>query len=196
MTKAEKTRQFIIEKTAPVFNKNGYAGTSIADLTEATGLTKGSIYGNFENKDAVAIAAFEYNHAKISGLVAARVADAKSAIDKLKAHTLAFGELYKNPTLQFGCPILNTATEADDTHPELRGKVVKAIESWYHAVERIIKEGQENKEIVKKLDAHEFAGAFIAIIEGGVMLWKVTGKSEGLQAALKQARKMISEIKR
>ena len=196
MTKAEKTRQFIIEKTAPVFNKNGYAGTSIADLTQVTGLTKGSIYGNFENKDAVAVAAFEYNHAKISGLVAAKVAESKSAVGKLKVYTIAFGELYKNPTLQYGCPILNTATEADDTHPQLRAKVVKAIDNWYDGIEAIIKEGQQNKEIKKKLNTREFAGAFIAVIEGGVMLWKVTGKTEGLQAALKHALVMIAEIKR
>jgi TetR/AcrR family transcriptional repressor of nem operon len=36
----------------------GYSGTSMSDITAATGLTKGSIYGNFENKDEVAIAAF------------------------------------------------------------------------------------------------------------------------------------------
>ena len=51
MSKAEKTKEFIIEKSAPIFNKKGYAGTSLADIMEATNLTKGSIYGNFENKD-------------------------------------------------------------------------------------------------------------------------------------------------
>ena len=59
MSKAEKTRQFIIEKTAPIFNKKGFAGTSLSDMTEATGLTKGSIYGNFADKDEVAMAAFD-----------------------------------------------------------------------------------------------------------------------------------------
>lgn len=43
MTKAEKTRNFIVEKTAPIFNMKGYAGTSLNDITAATGLTKGSI---------------------------------------------------------------------------------------------------------------------------------------------------------
>lgn len=196
MTKAEKTKQFIIEKTAPVFNKNGYAGTSIADLTVVTGLTKGSIYGNFENKDEVALAAFDYNYAKISGLVAAHVAEAKTSADRLKAYTHAFAQIYKNPTLQYGCPILNTATEADDTHPDLRARVVKALNGWQRGVEKILKEGQEKKEFVKKLDTAEFALSFIAIIEGGVMLWKVTGKPDGLNAALKQARRMVAEIKK
>ena len=53
-SRSEKTRQLIIETAAPIFNKKGYAGTSLSDLTQATGLTKGSIYGNFKNKDEVA----------------------------------------------------------------------------------------------------------------------------------------------
>jgi TetR/AcrR family transcriptional repressor of nem operon len=58
MTKAEKTKAFIIERSAPLFNSKGYSGTSMNDLMDITGLTKGSIYGNFENKDEVALAAF------------------------------------------------------------------------------------------------------------------------------------------
>ena len=59
MSKAEKTREFIIEKAAPIFNTKGYAGASLNDIIDATGLTKGSIYGNFENKDEVAIAVYQ-----------------------------------------------------------------------------------------------------------------------------------------
>ncbi|HAE68223.1 MAG TPA: TetR/AcrR family transcriptional regulator, partial [Sphingobacterium sp.] len=54
MSKAEQTRQYIIEKTAPIFNKKGYFATSLSDITTATGLTKGSIYGNFKDKDDLA----------------------------------------------------------------------------------------------------------------------------------------------
>jgi len=50
MGKAEQTRRMIIEKAAPIFNKKGYLGTSISDLTKSTGLTKGAIYGNFKDK--------------------------------------------------------------------------------------------------------------------------------------------------
>ena len=64
-TKAERTTAFIIKTVAPVFNKHGYVGTSMSDLTHATGLTKGALYGNFENKEALAVAAFEYNSNKL-----------------------------------------------------------------------------------------------------------------------------------
>jgi AcrR family transcriptional regulator len=69
MSKSEQTKAFIIEKTAPIFNKKGYAGTSLSDMTEATNLTKGSIYGNFANKDEVALAAFDYNLGRVNGIL-------------------------------------------------------------------------------------------------------------------------------
>jgi len=194
MTKAERTRQFIIEKTAPVFNRKGYAGTSLADITEATGLTKGSIYGNFENKDEVALAVFDHNFGLVSSLVHSKMAQQSNTVDKLKVYLSIYSEFAKLPALQAGCPVLNTSVESDDTHEELRQKACDAIDAWYKTVLLIIKQGREKKEIRNKFDEKEFAGAFIALIEGGVMLAKVTGKMSGLKAAMKQAEKMIDAI--
>jgi TetR/AcrR family transcriptional regulator, transcriptional repressor for nem operon len=83
LSKAERTRAFIIESTAEIFNKKGYAGTSLSDLTEATNLTKGSIYGNFENKEEVALAVFDYNCAKISQVIQEQINKAETFHDKL-----------------------------------------------------------------------------------------------------------------
>lgn len=194
MTKAERTKQYIVEKTAPVFNRKGYAGTSISDLTEATGLTKGSIYGNFENKDEVALAAFDYNHKRIIHLVSEKLGKQNNSIDKLKAYLTVYAELPKDALLQFGCPVLNTATEADDTHPELRQRALRAVQLWKRNIEAIIQKGKEKKEIRKGVDEAEFALAFIAMIEGGVLLWKLTGSLDGLNAVLKTAKGMIKNI--
>lgn len=196
MSKAEKTRQFIIEKTAPVFNRKGYAGTSLSDITEATGLTKGSIYGNFTNKDEVALAAFDYNFGLMSSIIKKKMAEQPKAIDKLKVYLTIYSEFTKFPALQGGCPVLNTSTEADDTHEALRQKAANAIDKWYKTIYNIIKEGQDNGGIRKSINAKDFAGAFIALIEGGIMITKVTGKMDGMKAAMKQAGKMIDRIEK
>jgi TetR/AcrR family transcriptional repressor of nem operon len=78
MSKAERTKQFIVEKTAPIFNTKGYAGTSLNDMINATGLTKGSIYGNFVNKDDVALAAFDYNLKKVDTIIRQEIAACES----------------------------------------------------------------------------------------------------------------------
>ena len=61
MTKSEKTTKYILEKVAPIFNQKGYSATSMSNLTAATGLTKGAIYGNFKNKEELAIKAFHFS---------------------------------------------------------------------------------------------------------------------------------------
>lgn len=194
MSKAEKTRQFIIETTASIFNQKGYAGTSISDLTEATGLTKGGIYGNFENKDEVALAAFDYNHGLLKAAIKQRIDNVVHPIDKLGAYLNVFSDFNYITALKYGCPVLNTAIEADDTHDALRKRAVGAINSWYKNISGIIKLGQENGQIRLEVNGTEFAGAYIALIEGGIMLSKVTGKKDGLDAAIKQAKKMLKDI--
>jgi TetR/AcrR family transcriptional repressor of nem operon len=194
MSKAEKTRQYIIEKTAPVFNKKGFAGTSINDLIEATGLTKGSIYGNFESKDEVALAAFDYNFGVVSSTVSRKMAAKPHAIDKLRVYLTVFSDFVNIPTLHGGCPVLNTAIEADDTHGLLRAKAVGAIDKWYANIEGVIRAGVEAGQIKQGTDGKDFAGAFIAIIEGGIMISKVTGKMAGLKSAMKYGEKMLNDI--
>ena len=60
-SKSEITSEYIIKTVAPVFNKKGYSGTSLADIAKATGLTKGAIYGNFTDKNELAVKAFVHN---------------------------------------------------------------------------------------------------------------------------------------
>lgn len=106
LSKAEKTSEFIIEKTAAVFNEKGFSGTSLNDLTNAMGLTKGSIYGNFENKDAVALAAFDYDHNKVKDHLKAKILARENAVDRLFVYPEVYRNYLKLPFLQAGCPIL------------------------------------------------------------------------------------------
>ena len=104
-TKAEKTTAYIIETVAPLFNKFGYVGTSMSDLTEATGLTKGAIYGNFENKEALALSAFEYNRNILLSEIRIKLAVDGSALDKIFS-LITFYRQYDVFTLPHGgCPI-------------------------------------------------------------------------------------------
>lgn len=195
LSKAERTRQFIIEMTAPIFNSKGYAGTSLNDIIEATGLTKGAIYGNFANKDEVALAAFDYNFTNITNYVAERILARKSAIDKLLVYPETHRLILTLPFLKGGCPVLNTSVDSDDTHPRLKEKVVAAIQLWRSSVEHIINKGIERNEIKKTTNAAEFASILISIIEGAVMQAKVTGKTAALNTSMDFLEKIIRDLK-
>jgi AcrR family transcriptional regulator len=194
MSKAERTRQFIVEKTAPIFNTKGYAGTSLTDMTEATGLTKGSIYGNFANKDEVALASFDFNHQKVKNVIAQEMSKEKTIRGKLLVYSSVYENFLKLPFPVGGCPVLNTAIEADDTHPQLKEKVAEAITGWKNAVITIIKQGIENKEFKANINPEQFALTMIAMLEGAIMIVKATGKLNYRKMILQSVEKMINDL--
>ncbi|MBX9450049.1 MAG: TetR/AcrR family transcriptional regulator [Taibaiella sp.] len=195
MSKSERTKQFIVEKTAPVFNAKGYAGTSINDLMNATGLSKGSIYGNFENKDEVALAAFDYNFGKITAYLKSKISTTENAVDRLLMYPQTFRNFLALPFLQAGCPLLNTSTEADDTHPLLRKKAVNALISWKKSIANQVKRGIERKEIKPDIDPTEVAVILISMVEGAIMQAKVSGKTTDLDIAMNYLEKSIRSLK-
>lgn len=194
MRKSDVTRQLIIEKTAPVFNRKGYAGTSLNDLTMATGLTKGSIYGNFSGKDEVALAAFEYNLVQITTAVAREAATATTAAGKLLAYAESYSALFGTISATGGCPILNTSVEADDTHPALRKKAADAIRSWKKQLERIINNGMETGELRNDIIPEHTAITMIAIIEGAIMIARVCNNNNYFSTAMQQVKLMIANL--
>ncbi len=195
LSKAERTKRFIIEKTAPIFNAQGYVGTSLADLTQATGLTKGSIYGNFQNKDEVALAAFDYNFGRVNEYIKNKMLAVENAIDRLMVYPEVYGNFLRIPFLKPGCPILNTSTEADDTHPALREKAIEALSYWKRSIENQVKRGIERKEIKKDTDPTRIAVLIMSLIEGSIMQAKVTGRSTELHIAMNFLSEIIMGIK-
>lgn len=195
ISKSERTKQFIIEKTAPVFNEKGYAGTSLTDLTNATGLTKGSIYGNFENKDEVALAAFDYNFNRVTLFIKGKLLATDNSIERLLVYPNVYRDFLKIPFLKSGCPILNTSTEADDTHPKLRERASNALAFWKRSIENQIQRGIQRGEIKAETKPTELAVILMSLIEGAIMQAKVTGKSTELRIAMNYLEKLIIELK-
>jgi TetR/AcrR family transcriptional regulator, transcriptional repressor for nem operon len=194
MGKAEKTRQYIVEMTAPIFNVKGYEGTSLNDMIDATGLTKGSIYGNFENKDAVALAAFDHNFDRVRQIIGREMDKHNTIKAKLLVYASVYDDFLRSPFPEGGCPILNTAIEADDTHAALKEKATTALLSWKKSIISLIETGIAKKEFRSKVDAEQIALTMIAMIEGGIMIAKLTGKSEHRKAVMRSMKKLILDL--
>jgi TetR/AcrR family transcriptional repressor of nem operon len=193
MGKADRTKQLIIEKTAPLFNKKGYSGTSLTDMTDATGLTKGSIYGNFADKDDVALAAFTYNMDQLIGQVRDQQAGQRSALSKLQAFITVYRNGLQAPVLSGGCPIINMGTEADDTHPQLKERVNSALIRWNKSISAIIQQGKIQGEFRDDVNATEFAALMIAMIEGGFTLSKISGDGSYLTQSLDHLEQVMAQ---
>ena len=195
LSKAERTRQFILEKTADIFNTKGYAGTSLADLTEATGLTKGSIYGNFANKEDVALAAFDYNLSLVTQAVQERMQQTATCYQKLFVYAQVYHNFIRTSFPVGGCPILNTAIEADDTNNLLKNRAAKAILNWKKTIVELIKAGVASGEFRSDVEPDQTALSIIALLEGGIMIARVTNSLASLDKVLKTVEMLLNQLR-
>jgi TetR/AcrR family transcriptional repressor of nem operon len=192
MTKAEKTKQFIIEKSALIFNTRGVAGTAMSDIMEATKLAKGSLYVHFESKDELSYAAVDYNLNSLAEKIATAMSKHKTAKDKL----FAFVDLYKdslNPPVVGGCPLLNFGMEADDTNPVIRQKVNSHLLASPQMLAAIIDQGISDGEFKSSWNSKEFGIKAFAMIEGGLLFSRVSGTNEQMSILRRLIKKEIEE---
>ena len=172
-------RQTIIEKSAPVFNTYGYAGTSMAMLIEATGFKKGGIYNHFTSKSELAQAAFQYNYALLRQNYVKITFEYDNPKDQLIAFIEAFKAFTLTPTITGGCPILNQSTESDDTDEVMRQVVKAAMEDWKLLLQNILEAGKKSGAFNTTIDPSKEAYFILSTIEGAIMLGKLK-RSTGL----------------
>ncbi|GAB3196795.1 AcrR family transcriptional regulator [Pontibacter aydingkolensis] len=193
ISKSERTRQLIVEKSAHLFNQKGFAGTSMQDIMVATGLTKGGIYGHFDSKEEIALAAFEHATSYLIRLIADKLAAHTSALNKLAALISFYRTYLFTPPIIGGCPVLNTSVEADDTNPQLRVNVVKVLDKLHKAVANIVKQGIEQGEFKATADAERFSVLFIIMVEGGIMVSKAYGDTKHMNIVLQHLEQIIEQ---
>jgi TetR/AcrR family transcriptional repressor of nem operon len=178
MSKGEQTREMILQRAVPVFNQRGYFGASLSDIMAATGLEKGGIYNHFASKDDLALHAFDYAVGLVEREFAEALQNKPNTVDRLLALVNVFRRLPQGSPVPGGCPVLNTAVEADDAHPLLRQRAQRAMDQWHAFMRRIVVRGIEKGEIRPEVNPDQVATLLIATLEGTVMLSKLYGDSE------------------
>lgn len=168
--KAERTTAYIIETVAPIFNKHGYIGTSMSDLTEATGLTKGAIYGNFENKEALALSAFEHNRNMLLRAIDNALETGDEALARVYA-LLNFYRQYDAFTLPMGgCPILNVGVDAQGNNKLLAAAVKETVKEIEGKIALVLENGANRNEIKLPVPPLQFAKQLFTMIQGAVAM--------------------------
>jgi TetR/AcrR family transcriptional regulator, transcriptional repressor for nem operon len=194
MSKAAATKAEIIHQAAVLFNQRGYAGASIADVMQATGLKKGGIYNHFASKDELAIAAFDYAVQLIQQRYAIALRGKRSAPQRLNTIIHTFCDGATDQTIPGGCPILNTAIDSDDTHPALRQRAQQAMDHWSALLHKILRWGIEHGELHPTVDPATSASMIIATLEGALMMTKLYGERLYLDRAKHHLANYVSTL--
>ena len=180
MLKGEQTRQRIIAKAAPLFNRRGFDGCSMQDISAATGLEKGSLYSHFATKEELAVAAFDYAWAKTCSARVGNLDQEPNSVDKLRLHIVTF---ISKPSFAGGCPMLNTILDADDGNAILRLRAEGAMRSWVGHLAEITRAGQAKGEIRPSVNPEQLATLIISLLEGAFVSSRLQRSRDALLLA-------------
>jgi TetR/AcrR family transcriptional repressor of nem operon len=148
---------------------------------EATGLQKGGIYRHFSSKEELATEAFDYSWGRaVTGRLDG-VAEVPDCVNRLKKMIDNFVEL-RAGLVPGGCPLMNTAIEADDGNAALRARAKKALQNWTVRLSKITTEGIKKQQINHRIDPLKLSHLIIGSLEGALLISRLQNSDEPLRA--------------
>jgi TetR/AcrR family transcriptional regulator, transcriptional repressor for nem operon len=189
-SKGAETRREIIRQAAPIFNRKGFAGAALSDLMSATGLEKGGIYRHFKSKQQLAAEAFDYAWNIAWKLRAEDTEHIANSVDRLQQLVRNFRDR-RAGLVPGGCPLLNTAIDADNGNFILRRRAKRALAAWLGHIRSIVEHGKESREIRANVDSATVAATVVSTLEGSLMIGRLQRSDQSIDQACRHLERYL-----
>jgi len=181
--KGNKTIENILDTSIELFFQKGIEATSISDITAKTGISKGSLYFHFPDKQTLVSEAlsryensfFEFINVSLQG---------NSPGEKMENFFESVKKMHKTKNYSGGCIFGNTALEMADKNDSLSQMVKHVFDRWASILSNIIRDAQKTGEIRRDIDSLVLANLIVSSLEGGIMLSRLEKKGEPLSQTI------------
>jgi len=178
----------VIEASRDLFWDQGYAATSIDDLSAATGLGRGSFYKAFGDKRSMFLRSLElYSAEAFDGIRAELRNPDLSAYDRLVGHVRAAAADIASDTNRRGCLLAKSAAELSSTDPVVAKQVKRTLDGWLRELTATISAAQTDGDIPSDTDAKSMASLLLAVLRGMEALRKGGASAATIKLAAEQA---------
>ncbi len=163
------TRKAIVEASTRLFTKRGYHGTSVSQIAEATGLTKGALYWYFKGKEDLFLTVLDCIRDKWQNTIMSRVEASQSVIQKLEQLFDATSEMVATGESPCSMYLFLVSAGAQQEMREFEDAIKAAYAGYVESLADTIRAGQEDGEINRDVDAQSVAVGIIGCLEGVVL---------------------------
>lgn len=159
-------RDDLVHRAMDLFHRQGFNGTSTAELVEELGVNRKSMYAEFGSKQGLFEAALDhYNDTSLSAVLAG-VEAPDAGLDAIRSTFAGFATASEDWAQGRGCLLCNTAVE--------RGTLVDAsgerVDAYFDrldtAFRNALTNGQRNGELTDAADVDELAAFFTMALIG------------------------------
>lgn len=146
------------------FSQTGYHGTSVGELSRATGLSKGSLYGAFGDKEALFQRVFEEYCSAASDATAVALLDGPEdqALDRLRSWLLApVGDVDR-----LGCLLAKATAELAWENDAIATRSLAAYRTLLDTCRRLVEQAQRAGLVDPAADAEALGGLLLTTHRG------------------------------
>lgn len=165
------SREEILKEAIKLFKIRGYYNTSMANIADACGLIKGSIYHHFKSKEEIGLESLKYIHEYFTQHIYSLAhKEDISAKGKLKIFVQKTDEYFLHS--EGGCLLGNLALEVSSENEEFKKEIKSYFNAWIDALATILQEryGKEK--------ARELACEYVSLTQGAIMMMNLFGSSK------------------
>ena len=170
MKQIQETEKKIIQAALELFVRNGYHGTSINDIVQKVGVTKGALYSHFTSKGELLLRIIdEFKIKFIDKMIRSTNEYQGNALEKLH-HTISFNARFavENQDLCIFLTFLTTELNAAvDFEPPLKN----VYREYQKFISKLIQQGIRQGFFRKDLDPDLVALSFMALHDGVLHQW-------------------------
>jgi TetR/AcrR family transcriptional regulator, transcriptional repressor for nem operon len=196
-SKGDITRQNIIEKSMQLFSVKGYFHTSIEGIVTAAGLTKGGIYGHFQNKQEIWYAVYDecvrlWKRVVFQGVK--ELADPLARIEKVMENSLK--NYLGGGVFEGGCFLLNSLVELSGQAPAMSDHVLKGFQAFSALLRSWLAEAEQQGLIREGLNLGGIATFIVTAINGAAPLYAASKDPAIWQHNLEQLRFYLHSLRK
>jgi len=194
--KGEQTRRKIIEKSLQLFSVKGYYNTSISDILDATGLTKGGLYGHFPSKEDIWYAVYDEAVGVWKGIAFDDVRSTTNPLDRIDKFIVndlmryLGGEVFAG-----GCFFLNMLVELSGQSASMTRHIFRGFIQMSRLIQHWLDEAEEQGLIREGLDHREISNFIVISLNGAAALYISSRDQLILETTINQLQHYVSQLK-
>lgn len=176
-----ETREKLLDAAEGLINRQGFAATSIDQILERVGATKGTFFYHFASKQALADALIRRFAAQDRAVLASCVDRSRTlADDPVQRLDVFVGLLLEvaevlDGTPEPGCLFATYCFESGLFDPATNDVIADAIRRWRDEVGALIRAAAEQRSPRVAIDADSLADMLTVIFEGAFVLSRTVG---------------------
>ncbi len=194
--KGELTRRNIIDKSLQLFSVKGYFNTSISDILQATGLTKGGLYCHFRSKEEVWRAVYD-DAVQIWKAVVFKemrsIDDPMERIERTIENVLMAylgGDVFDG-----GCFFVNMLVELSGQSDTMGRHILRGFVGFSKLFQSWLTEAEATDLLKDGLDIREISNFIVITLNGAATLYMSTRNQAVLQQTNDQLRFFIRQLR-